>query len=325
MAGSVIMVLIVLSEDNPTESTKTLLKRCAYILIPLSILAIKYYRGIGVGYNFWTGEEYLKGVTTDKNALGRLCLVSGTVLLWSISTLWRKKKKIEEKNRLAIDIFMLCLVFWLLIASKSATSLGIFIIVICMIEGLGLSFVKRNIEHINSFLIGAFLILFFLELSFNITKMFVDALGRNMTFTDRIFIWRDLINISKDPVFGVGFGSFWLGDRLKTFWEMGYQGIMEAHNGYLEIYLSLGFAGILLIIGVIFSSYTKIRKRLQYDFGNAKFQIAFLFLVLIYNITEAGFRESSLIWYILLFVGMSARSGKETTNEVFLGVRDGGR
>jgi len=41
------MVLVVLTEANPTESMKTLLLRCSVLMIPYSIVLTKYFPDLG--------------------------------------------------------------------------------------------------------------------------------------------------------------------------------------------------------------------------------------------------------------------------------------
>src|SRR5438132_7582200 len=65
--GHPIMVLIILTEPNPDQAVKTLLKRCAYVVVPVSILFIKYYPELGRSFDPWTGEPTNTGITTDKN------------------------------------------------------------------------------------------------------------------------------------------------------------------------------------------------------------------------------------------------------------------
>ena len=48
----------------------------------------------------------------------------------------------------------------------------------------------------------------------------------------------------ENPLLGAGFENFWVGERQVT---LGGLGGNQAHNGYLEIYLNLGWVGILLL------------------------------------------------------------------------------
>src|SRR6267378_890472 len=75
--GNVVMVLVILSEMDPTEAVKAVFVRCAYILVPLSVIFIKYFPDVGRYYNRWTWTFSYGGVTTDKNMLGLTLVVSG--------------------------------------------------------------------------------------------------------------------------------------------------------------------------------------------------------------------------------------------------------
>ena len=65
-----------------------------------------------------------------------------------------------------------------------------------------------------------------------------------------------------NPILGVGFDSFWTSPNAQTFhqnldllhWFHADQ-INEAHNGYIEVYLNLGWVGLGLISLVLISGY----------------------------------------------------------------------
>ncbi len=147
--GSVMMILVVLSEANPVAATATLVRRCAYILVPFSVVPHKSYRQYSVGYNSWTGEEFLIGVTTDKNALGRLCVVSALFGLWELIT-YRKNKAIESgKLHLLIGIVVFIMTLWLLKLSNSATALATFLCGSCVLIGLAVPMVRKRVRYLR--------------------------------------------------------------------------------------------------------------------------------------------------------------------------------
>ena len=75
--GSFTMVLIVLTDSDVVSAIRQLVIRTAFILIPSSILLIKYYPEMGRYYDRWEGTVSYSGVATDKNALGAMCLILG--------------------------------------------------------------------------------------------------------------------------------------------------------------------------------------------------------------------------------------------------------
>src|SRR5437867_10516084 len=80
--GDIVMVLVVLSDPDPSAAVKRLLARAGFLLIPFSVLLIKYYPDLGQAYNPWTWGAYYTGVATGKNGLGLVCLIFGLGSLW---------------------------------------------------------------------------------------------------------------------------------------------------------------------------------------------------------------------------------------------------
>src|SRR5881396_222075 len=86
--GNVVMVLVVLTDQDPSAAVKRLLARTGFLLIPLSVLLIKYYPELGVGYGPWGTQNYM-GVATGKNGLGYICLIFGLGYLWRVLEAFR--------------------------------------------------------------------------------------------------------------------------------------------------------------------------------------------------------------------------------------------
>ena len=84
--GNVAIVLIVLTERDPSEAIRAVCVRFAYLCIPLSIVLIRYYPSLGrtyVGYH--QDAVTYNGVATNKNALGVLVLVAVLFVLWDFT------------------------------------------------------------------------------------------------------------------------------------------------------------------------------------------------------------------------------------------------
>src|ERR1700687_1941943 len=72
--GDLAMVLIILTESDPLAALKRLGSRLGFLLVPLSILLLKYYPDLGRRLTMsWTLEA--TGVATQKNELGLDCMV----------------------------------------------------------------------------------------------------------------------------------------------------------------------------------------------------------------------------------------------------------
>jgi hypothetical protein len=80
--GNIFIALVILTEVNPLQACRVVFVRCAYVLIPLSIIFIRYFPSLGRRYGVHGGALESIGVTTQKNSLGAMVLVCGLVFLW---------------------------------------------------------------------------------------------------------------------------------------------------------------------------------------------------------------------------------------------------
>ena len=91
--------------------------------------------------------------------------------------------------------------------------------------------------------------------------------------------------------------------RLKRIWAAGELlfGINEAHNGYLEVYLSLGWIGVALLATLIITGYRNAMvAALRRDPDAGRLKLAFLVAAVTYAFTEAAFRIMGSIWVAFL-------------------------
>ncbi|MDR3378566.1 MAG: O-antigen ligase family protein, partial [Verrucomicrobiae bacterium] len=131
-----------------------------------------------------------------------------------------------------------------------------------------------------------------------------QLLGKSPTLTDRTLVWQDCLNIPINPVIGVGFESFWLGDRLTVLWAKWYWHPNEAHNGYLETYLNLGLLGLFILIAVLVAAFRKGRQEFLTNFHYGRFRIAFLIALIVYNWTEASFKALHPLWFVFYLIAL---------------------
>ena len=240
--GNYLVILVALSDPRPLEAVRTLLRRFCYLLIPLSVLLIKYYPEIGRRYDPWTGVAEYTGATTSKNMLGVACLISGLFLFWDMVTRWRERKERRTKRIILVNIAFIAMTLWLLNLSNSATSRLCLVLGCLVIAAARSKTVKRRPSLLTVPIplgICLYLVLAF-GLGIDINAELAGAVGRDPTLTGRTVIWSAVLSTHTNPLLGAGYESFWLGPRLTTVWAQVGVGINEAHNGYLEVYLNLG-------------------------------------------------------------------------------------
>lgn len=302
VVGHPIMVLVVLTEPSPREAVIRLMKRAAYVLVPFSITLIKYYPGLGRGFSGWTGEAFNTGVTTNKNALGYDGLVLGFFFFWNFLTNWYREKGPERRNELLLSLAFLGMIGWLLYKASSAGALMALLVGILTVLFLGLRFV--NHKYLSTYCIVLLAVVFCGELIFGVIDTLIQAAGRDPTLTGRTELWADLLKLHVNPLLGAGFESFWLGERIEWLWAKYWWQPNQAHNGYLETYLNLGWLGVVFLAVWIISAFRKARHSLLSEFDFGRFRMGLLAIVVVYNYTEATFKAVHLVWFAFYIIAI---------------------
>jgi O-antigen ligase len=126
----------------------------------------------------------------------------------------------------------------------------------------------------------------------------VDMFGKDMTLTTRTEVWPMLIQLNDGVLLGCGFNSFWTGERLAYIYSQ--LNIIQAHNGYLETYLSGGIVGVVLLLVLLIASGLMIKRELVLGREFARVRMMFWAATVLYNFTEAGFNKMGIIWFASL-------------------------
>jgi exopolysaccharide production protein ExoQ len=300
--GHPIMALIILTEPHPGEALTRLMKRCAYVIVPVSILFIKYYPQWGRGFDVWTGQAGNTGITANKNALGADCLILGFFFVWYLLQIWPLERSKARQNELFLIAATLAGIWWLLSMAQSSTSLVSLFIGVLIVTIVGLRFVNKRL--IGTYIVCAVIGCIVLQSTFDAWGHLLQFLGKNETLTDRTEVWQDALNIHINPFLGAGFESFWLGDRLKAMWDKWTFHPNQAHNGYLETYLNLGLVGLFLLIALLIATFWKSRRELLTNFQFGRFRLGFLLAIVAYNWTEAAFKNISAMWFVFYIIAL---------------------
>lgn len=311
--GHPIMVLIVLTEPDPVEALKRLMKRCAYVVVPVSILFIKFYEELGRSYDAWTGMPANNGIAEGKNGLGADCMILGFFFFWYLLQTWQTERSLRRRNELRLIVGFLIGIWWLFSQAHSATSFISLIVGILIVVFVGLRSVNKNL--IGTYLLAALVLLVAAEMAFGISGRLSEGLGRGSTMSGRTDLWTGLLKLHTNPIFGTGFESFWLGERLKQLEGIFFFIPNEAHNGYLETYLTLGLIGVFLLVGLFIATFWKIRLELFRNFEWGRYRLGFFAAVVVYNWTEAAFKTLSAVWFVFYFIAMDYPRTYLTTAE----------
>jgi O-antigen ligase len=129
-----------------------------------------------------------------------------------------------------------------------------------------------------------------------------DGLGKDATLTDRTAVWHDALALVGNPVLGAGFESFWLGPRLDAMWAKWWWHPIQAHNGYIETYLNLGWVGVGILVALIIATFRKARSELIKNLDFGRFRLGVLFAIVVYNYTEATFKGLHPLWTLFYLI-----------------------
>jgi exopolysaccharide production protein ExoQ len=312
--GDPVMILVLWTDPVPARAIVASLKRVAYVLIPLSVLFCKYYEHLGRRFGAWGGSSYT-GVTTDKNMLGYLLFAFG--LFFAAALLVESARRLangrHDRTSLLINVAMLMMIAWLVVIANSQTALVSLLIGTTVLLASRFRTVRR---HAGSYAVAVVVVAVAAELLFSASESLIDATGRDMTFTGRTGLWQTVLQEPVNPLFGVGYSSFWLGERLTRFWAM-YPNSppMQAHNAYLELYINLGLVGLFLIAGVLWTGLRRARQRVagldattpEHDRLIGRFGLAYGVAFLFYSITEATFAGLNTLFVIFLLLAFQYR------------------
>ena len=295
--GNLFVVLIVLSDVNPGAALRRVLARSGFILILYSLLLVKYIPELGRLYSPWTGTQYYTGVTGSKNSLGAICLIFGLASVWRILEGVRTGDRSRNPGSFIAQGIMLLTTLWLFWISNSLTSQ------MCYLLGFVLMVVTPRLATKTAWihlLVGTILSLSVSALFLDIGSGVIEAAGRDSTLTGRTDLWAQILAVDVNRWVGAGFETFWVGERIRYFWSMYWWRPNQAHNGYLEMFVTLGWIGLALLALLMAWGYRNIMALMRSDPNFGRLSLALFVVGIIYNFTEAGFKVSNPVWITFL-------------------------
>lgn len=298
-AGDFIMILLILSDREPVSAVKRVLARTAFLLVPLSVLLIKYYPALGRAYDRWDGTPHYTGVTLNKNSLGAICLLFGIFSLWRFLTAYQNRLAQDRSRQLLAHGAVLIMIMWLFWTAHSTTSLGCFLMATGVLFACNVYPTRR--PALVSLLVTTILLISAGALFAGLDFGLLNALGKSPTLTDRTQVWSLILTMPNSHLLGTGFENFWLGPRLDTIWRIYAWGPTEAHNGYIEIFLNLGFVGVILLVILLINGYRTVITGYRRNSVIGSLMLAYFVAGMVYNFTEAAlFRMMAPAWMLLL-------------------------
>jgi uncharacterized protein (TIGR03382 family) len=307
--GDLVMVLVLVTDGQPIAALRRLYSRVGFILLPFSIVLIRY-TDLGRGYDP-DGNPMNTGVTTNKNSLGLIVFVISLGALWNVRSLLMDRKAPYRTRRLAAQGTLLTFGIVLLEMAHSATSVACFLLAGGLMLASTLRAIRKRPRRVHA-LCMVVLIAGALGFIFGGQSLVTSALGRSSTLSGRTDIWSASIAAADNGLIGTGFESFWNAHAIKVARALQLRGflympdLVSAHDGYLEVYLDLGWVGVCLIALILIRGYRHAVKTFRHDPNLGSLLLAYITTGAFYNITEAGFRILTPSWIVLLLAVVSS-------------------
>ncbi|MEE2024478.1 O-antigen ligase family protein [Alkalimonas mucilaginosa] len=291
------------------DQTIICITRVLATLVIISLIAMPVLPGaVHTGAElFDTGlEGNWKGIFIHKNHAGPALMVAISLFLYQY-----------YHKRSYVWLVLVFLAFIFLVFTKSKTSIAL------LMPSLMFGYLLYKTLHLKSFsnIVGIIYICI-LSLLFilrePIIDSFVSILDNPEAFTGRATIWDIILRAIQDHFwFGIGYGSVWsVGeDMLVAEYAFGWVDwvftLTHAHNGYLEVLISLGIIGLTLCLATFvimpFFKAVSLSNSSVHPFMFLFFS-SFLFFTL-HNMLETDFLNATdgrwfliLIFYFTLYL-----------------------
>lgn len=300
--GDLAMALIVATEPDIAGALRKLVSRCGFVLLPASVLVIKYYPSLGRAFSVWTGAPENDGVAATKNMLGVIAFVLTLGAFWNILCLLRDSARPHRQRHLIAQLVLLAFGIDVLTVSHSSTSGVSFALGAALLFIAGRKMFTLRPRAIHAVVL-AILICGGLAFWLGGEGAITHDLGRKSNLTGRTEIWAGVLQVAaRRPVLGAGFESFWTGKNLLTVWRHLPLGetVNESHDGYIEVYAQLGLVGLAIMAWLLLTGYRRAAAAYAAEPEAGRLLVGYVAALLVYSITEAGFRMLDPAWLFML-------------------------
>ena len=140
----------------------------------------------------------------------------------------------------------------------------------------------------------------------NYNRIMVEEFDKDASLSGRVPLWGMLVDkIYQQPVLGYGYGSFWVGTvgPAAEIWKNLDWEAPHAHNGYLDLWLQLGFLGICLGLYLLLRMCILSVKHHAVTGPAGQFWILFMVYFICYNMIESIFLTANGLFWVLLVYG----------------------
>jgi O-antigen ligase len=236
------------------------------------------------------------GYFTGKNLLGEFA---------AIALLLALHEMLYSGVRRAFGIIIVIIAVSLLFFANSKTALG-FALFVPLLAGLALIIGKKMRISLAIVLLSIpFCYIVLSNVSgFNMNRISYLLYG-DSTFTGRTIIWDFAqLEIERRPFLGWGYQGFWLvgADAPSIVDARGWiKGMPNAHNGYYDTMLEMGYVGLAFLITFLLATLHAIGRVADRDRARAWLLLSLVLFIILYNFLESlWMRAFDLSWVVFV-------------------------
>ena len=218
-----------------------------------------------------------QGVFTQKNACGRIMVLATAVVLFGA--------RITLRRMALLGLFPFVLI---MSGSRAAWAIEAGLLLVWLTISVG----RRSGRRIRLLIAVAtpVLLAFATAIGFRVFSPLMHLVDREPTLSGRTAIWTQVLDtIAHRPLFGYGYAAFWRGMQGPSLQiDSAVHFVVEhAHNGFLEISLQLGLAGLALFLLSWLVAWHHLWPLWRAgNLSRVAFPLALLVLILLYDLEE---------------------------------------
>jgi O-antigen ligase len=252
-------------------------------------------------------EGKWRGIYNHKNTLGKV--ISPGIIIFLLLAF-------DGKKRRWLFWVGFILAFLLLLRSTATTSLinTITLLAACV----GFRVLRWSGNSVVPGLISVFSLggIFYILISANMESL-LASLGKDTTLTGRADLWPYVFEmIWKQPIFGYGYGAFWGGVNSPCYyiWQATNWTPPNSHNGLLDLWLHLGFIGLVIFIfGFFIITLPKAVSWLRFSkTSEGYFPLLYMTYMVLANLGESTLMiQNDLFWVMYVATAFSVLNKPE--------------
>jgi exopolysaccharide production protein ExoQ len=285
-------------------SSKTLFRGFWWFFVFIvlaSFVSALFFPSVGthIGYPYYGAW---RGIFWSKNYLGPVVAFGNLIFLFHIFTSW--KKILPLLGNILFYLLTAILVF----LSKCATAL---ILMVILNVGFFLTFAwvewKKHLKK-SHYIVGAIVSAFLFIIIIMNLNFFFGLVGRDSTLTGRYPLWSYLIHTgwTNHPIIGSGFGAAWESNNFRITTAIAVNWNLPplvSDNGYIDMFLDLGFVGVVLSISmVLLCLFRVIKHAIQEQTLISFFPLLLMVFVIIVNLDLSFFLNLEFFtWFLMIY------------------------